>query len=529
MGFTLTKSFVSDSFVAAVYAAYIIQNEIKPFLAYEKETEHLPVAAPFALVGAGLPKNYDLTPYVEKFKTERSVRDERILVNNMRAFFSSWCNRACAIGQDNNDGYKHYALEAIAYCYDYGRQCSQNFLDPIFDMTSDYVSMELYNPVVNDLGSTIFTTAEDYPAAVMAHSEMFSTEYEELPWKEELPNIEGHMARISKKFPGQVSYYETPERMAIGRRLCTKAGRYLTKFYPDMDKDRIRHWAAQASNFFTLQFADTGADIKAVYQRGPNSCMCHEDDYYESSQHPVLAYESPDLKLAYIGSDHKVTARALVWPEKKTVGRVYGDWDRLVTLLKEAGYNLKDEKRPNDHYDTFNGARLKYIPEDDDEEHIVCPYIDNSNYAYYDGEYLVIGTAPDDKDYKTYTTQSDSGYGTITDHQWVADLDEQRSTNWVNRNCVWSEYYGEYVHERHEFVTRIYARYSELLENNDYIGDHRTEDMDVWYCELDERYYINVDYTVVGEYKIPTLYLERYKKEYNLDIESEYNPQENVA
>jgi hypothetical protein len=36
--------------------------------------------------------------------------------------------------------------------------------------------------------------------------------------------------------------------------------------------------------------------------------------------------------------EERVTARALVWAERKIYGRMYGDENRLEALLKEAGF-----------------------------------------------------------------------------------------------------------------------------------------------------------------------------------------------
>lgn len=519
MGFVLQKSFITDSFVAAVYAEFLKTSEIKVKDSYYDEGIHRGVVQGYAKDVCGLPADFDLTPYVDKFKAakENSFHNLATVLAHCRAYFSVWASRYLTIS-NYNEGYRNVYLESITYCYAYTQtnRDPKQYDAPTIDFENymDSVQSTLYNSLISDLLIKTFNEVEDFPVEVLAHAEMLSKEYDDLPWKDDITPIPGHYARISKKFPGQVSYYETPERMAIGRRLCVKPGRYLTKFYPDMNPQVIRSWAAKTANFFKLQFADTAEDIIAVYQRGPDSCMSRDTDGYDCNIHPVTAYESPDLKLAYIGSEKKVSARAIVWPEKKLVGRIYGDWDRLIPLLKAEGYNIKDEDCPNDDYHTFEGARLKYIPYDEDENTIVFPYIDGTQYAYYDGEYMVLGTTTNKK-YDTYECQSDSGLAYGQEKIWVADTETYETPGWVEENAVYSSHFDEYVSEWRNVVHAIYQRYADVSRYDGPVGEHR---QNTWQCELDGYEYL--DNVRAIEYKghlIPEDAKEYFIRQYNLD------------
>jgi hypothetical protein len=99
---------------------------------------------------------------------------------------------------------------------------------------------------------------------------------------------------------------------------------------------------------------------------------------FDSSIHPCRIYAAGDLAVAYMVRKDEITARALVWPEKKIYGRIYGDETRLLDLLDTAGYREG----------SLNGARMLRIP---DSGGFVCPYIDGVMSAEDSGEFLIIG------------------------------------------------------------------------------------------------------------------------------------------
>jgi hypothetical protein len=105
---------------------------------------------------------------------------------------------------------------------------------------------------------------------------------------------------------------------------------------------------------------------------------------YLGDEHPVSVYAAGDLHLAYLEQqDGEITARALVWPERRKVGRTYGDTTTLLTKLLELGY----EKPEN--YDAIKGARLLKIPY---RQGYIMPFLDACGCDYSDaGEFWIMG------------------------------------------------------------------------------------------------------------------------------------------
>jgi hypothetical protein len=195
------------------------------------------------------------------------------------------------------------------------------------------------------------------------------------------PPIDGHCLAKSKKSQGLWTFFENPDKRARGVRTATKPGRYLTKFYPRLSPDFIARVAALAVPGNPVEFTSCPDMIEEVYLNGPSSCMSYPAHEYRVSDgsHPVRIYgNSPDLMLAYVRSiddPDRFSARALVWPEKKLVGRIYGDQTRIIKALKDAGY---DTTKSFFSYNDLIGARINYVEDDGDEDKAVCPYIDGS-------------------------------------------------------------------------------------------------------------------------------------------------------
>src|SRR5690606_33346227 len=82
----------------------------------------------------------------------------------------------------------------------------------------------------------------------------------------------------------------------------------------------------------------------------------------------------------------RVSARVLVWPERKIYGQIYGDVWRIESALREAGYTPAAYSEPR----SFAGARLVRI--EDRPGAFVAPYVDEPapNRARDEGDYLVL-------------------------------------------------------------------------------------------------------------------------------------------
>lgn len=205
-----------------------------------------------------------------------------------------------------------------------------------------------------------------------------------LPALPMLQPIPGHFASLHPEDNSKVWYTDTPAKGERDIKTVQKLGRYLAKFYPDLRPEEISRWAAVGDKLNELHIATTSDEIVTVYLNGPSSCMSHSLADYDSPVHPVSVYgDDGDLHLAYVvDQSNKPVARVLIWPAEKRYGRIYGDIDRLVPLLAEAGYSGGSLK----------GARIKRIEIDSDT--LVMPYIDGQcSFDEYDDNFVVIGGA----------------------------------------------------------------------------------------------------------------------------------------
>lgn len=356
---------------------------------------------------------------------------------------------------------------------------------------------------------TIFAIFDDptiYPWQLMALAEVGSEEFYGLPWATELMPIQNHFARMSLKFPGKVSFFADEAKAKAGVRTAIKPGRYLTRFYPELTPEQVREWASKADPGQTLCYADTADEIEHVYLNGPRSCMSKPLSAYSSSVHPVRAYESPDLKLAYIKDGDRITARCLVWPEKKQHGRIYGDEIRMRLLLENEGYDLADESPGN--YDDLEGARIARIL---DRGQFVVPYIDGGCGLRDRGDYLELTTS-----YASICGDNTNGLAGDSEDEpedeeeeehYVADLESYHSESWVHDNCSWCRVFDEYNYETERVVFRVR---SDGYEYRTDMGRQHLEDCYEW---DDTIYYNDVPYTLVqdgdDEVKVPDHRLER--------------------
>lgn len=183
-----------------------------------------------------------------------------------------------------------------------------------------------------------------------------------------------HFAHVSYKDPTMLAYTPSFDYGERDRQTLIRPGRYLSKFYGDrLSSGHIRElttrWDAEHGNI-DVKFAYTADEIQKCYTNGPHSCMSRGSSYYESSCHPVRAYGGSDLSIAYIGDlSNRVTARAVVWTERKEYIRIYGD-ERLKFGLEKLGF--KNVAR-------FSGARIRAIFDSDMDGFLVMPYIDGSS------------------------------------------------------------------------------------------------------------------------------------------------------
>jgi hypothetical protein len=204
----------------------------------------------------------------------------------------------------------------------------------------------------------------------------------------DLTPIDGHYAHKAFKTPANIGYTASPEDGRIDKQTSIHIRVYLTRFYPQLSIEQKRKlvWDYCGEEFGDkLKIATTAEEIVHVYTNGPGSCMSDDADQYDTNgHHPAEAYAGPDLGVAYLEDGPRITARCIVWPEKKLYSGIYGDSVKLTRVLEEAGY-----RRYSTGSDWY-GARLTAIKIE--RSIYVCPYLDICGYAKLsdDKQYLIL-------------------------------------------------------------------------------------------------------------------------------------------
>jgi hypothetical protein len=233
-----------------------------------------------------------------------------------------------------------------------------------------------------------------------------------------------HFAHVSVEDKGMIAYTRDNSQGMRNAKTRVSVGRYLQEHFrhelsdmPSRETDSVNvhgekitvdalQWYVKTFNNqygggSALKFATTRDEIAEVYKSGPVSCMAHNESQYSTDGiHPTEVYAAGDLHLAYLvdeSADERITARALVWPEKKAVGRIYGDHMALSSELYALGYNREDSE-------SLYGARLLKIKHG---KGYVMPYIDGC------GTY---GQHPVDKDCFKIGGGKDATYTHGLDH-----------------------------------------------------------------------------------------------------------------
>ncbi len=237
-----------------------------------------------------------------------------------------------------------------------------------------------------------------------------SCEYLPIPWNadewyEQYAPI--HFAHISIDQPGMVAYTPDAESGIADKQLRTTPGRYLAKYAKQLSKAAIADYVDRVkADLAPLKLATEEKDILWIYAKGPQSCMDGRNFSLTSENHPCKVYAGPDLAVAYMGglptapdtrgvteSADKITARSIVWPEKKIYTRIYGD-TTLGVILTRAGYTKG----------TLDGARLRRIPYKNGRGFLM-PYVDAADSVSADGEFWVLHDGDHRRDVGTKETQ----------------------------------------------------------------------------------------------------------------------------
>ena len=126
--------------------------------------------------------------------------------------------------------------------------------------------------------------------------------------------------------------------------------------------------------------------------------------------HPVSVYGGSDLGVAYLGDiQTTITARCVVWPDKLTYFRVYGD-PTLKAILHRAGYKQ----------DAPSGAKVRHIPH---RGRIIMPYVDGISHCsrHSTEDWMVLGGG-------STSCQQTTGYTTEVSEDYDDEADEDDDT-----------------------------------------------------------------------------------------------------
>jgi hypothetical protein len=164
-----------------------------------------------------------------------------------------------------------------------------------------------------------------------------------------------HFAHASLEKPGYIAYTKNEEDGAKDKQTLLRPGAYLNKYF----EKSFRHYGYSERQLvdqfmkmygpIDVNFATTEDEILHVYDQ---VATCLYGKHWPNNIHPATLYAAGDLQIAYLGKmDGRITARTVVWPERKIHSRVYGDIARLTQGLQRLGYK----------WGAPIGARLKRI------------------------------------------------------------------------------------------------------------------------------------------------------------------------
>jgi hypothetical protein len=258
-------------------------------------------------------------------------------------------------------------------------------VDAICDWNAPHTSW--YMQVMSAGCGGIVSFADRLPWEIRERIRMDYGQYLQVPWANQLPPIPGHTVHISTDDMSQVAFTPDAPYGERNRKTRLRPGRYLQRFYPSLDATTIQGFATKLEDKFEVKFAVTADEIEEAYTKGPSSCMSERADHYKSHCHPVRVYGDSDIQLAYlVKDDGKPMARCLVWPEKKVIGRVYGDSHRMKHHLEKLGYDVSSA---DGH--ALIDAKIRVI-RDEEFNCLVMPYIDGEQrYTKIDNTWAKIG------------------------------------------------------------------------------------------------------------------------------------------
>jgi hypothetical protein len=247
-----------------------------------------------------------------------------------------------------------------------------------------------------------------------------------LPAKWDVAPITDHFAHLEPaKHPGMICFTENEDLGIIDRFTVLTPGRYLARYYGAMSDSEQRRLIAAVDPSGQLFLAWTPEEIVRVYKEGPSSCMDGIHNFDKLPVHPTYVYGAGDLAIAYtMNAQNRIQSRAMVWPEKKLFGRVYGDVERMTALLLDEGYDSdRDCNSADGNGGHFNGVKLLKVLFENSTK-AVMPYLDDIALSVDAGDHWIsVETTParSDTDHPDVChSGGTSGYALIK--QWCPKL-----------------------------------------------------------------------------------------------------------
>lgn len=320
---------------------------------------------------------------------------------------------------------------------------------------------------------------------------------------------------LSKKFPGKVVYTKHEEHGTLDKQTVSSFAKFLDFMVEDIDcpalspeltRDLVTLFNATVTEGpRTPYFTSSAEEAVTVYINGPNSCMSHDECEYEGMIHPASVYHGGDLSVAYIlkGTapkditaptmeqieEYTVSARAVVWKDKKIYGRVYGDEYRFSESMAALGYSRDDN--------ALLGAKLPAIPCENNEGCFIMPYLDFASNVTGPVDGFFITTIDSDglEAQKTNGLSGELGdycayYGRRIpgDSVWIEDLQEYYSQLAVEEGHAFfcdftEEYFSNNVSAYPVVITRNRWGNDEQVWCEDAVNSY------TFYCDRTDAYY----------------------------------------
>ncbi len=362
-----------------------------------------------------------------------------------------------------------------------------------------------------------------------------SGQYVQVPWFHENwwingDNYEKHLGHLSKEHKGMIAYTPTESKGEKDKQLRQKVGRYLRKFYGIENSLSLAEYSAQAGvevEPVEILFATTPNECERVYLNGPNSCMSHQaEEYSTDGIHPSRNFGKDidkgmvsDLQVAYIRRGSKITARTVVWPERKQYVRVYGDTFRMERGLTKLGY----------HNGSLEGAKLNKIPCGNGR--LVCMYLDGATEVTIRSDHILIDCDGE------HTAESVSGviYGSAEDDRPCCErcsdrMDDGDYTYVENEHAYWCLDCIDSATERCEVGEYRFSNTGDAV----ILHDGRTVDgteVSTFYCVIMNEEYLSEDRagysSELGEVSLEGVEAENWV--YNEDKDVYLTPKEHEA